>query len=154
MNSPAGATPYRVAGCPIRRSSDHCVVARSPMLIAAAHVLRRHPAPRHPPHAFCPSSPLPCLVNHHALISPPADQEQRQDTMVARGVFPHTKSHQRRSRRVVSRVVKVQIPLPQRGSGIRQPHHGPAPYYTPRSPPSTRLHRAWSDAGGSRKAAV
>ena len=33
----------------------------SPMLFAAAHVLRRHSTPRHPPHACHPSSSVPCL---------------------------------------------------------------------------------------------
>ena len=51
MDSAQGALPCRRAGCPIRRSSDQCLVASSPMLIAAAHVLRRHSTPRHPPHA-------------------------------------------------------------------------------------------------------
>src|SRR5947209_20196865 len=72
MDSAGGATPYRVAGCPIRRSSDHCVVARSPMLIAAAHVLHRHSTPRHPPHAYGPSSSVP---RHQESVSRPGPHQ-------------------------------------------------------------------------------
>ena len=39
-------------GFPIRRSRDHWLVSTSPGLIAAAHVLRRLLAPRHPPCAL------------------------------------------------------------------------------------------------------
>jgi hypothetical protein len=41
----------------------------SPMLFAAAHVLRRHSTPRHPPHAFVPSSLCPLHANHLFLWS-------------------------------------------------------------------------------------
>jgi hypothetical protein len=59
MNSRRGITPYRVMGCPIRRSSDLRSVCTSPTLFAAAHVLLRHSTPRHPPHATRPSSSRP-----------------------------------------------------------------------------------------------
>jgi hypothetical protein len=59
MNSRRGITPYRVMGCPIRRSSDLRSVCTSPTLFAAAHVLLRHSTPRHPPHAIRPSSSRP-----------------------------------------------------------------------------------------------
>jgi hypothetical protein len=39
-------------GCPIRKSPDQCLFSGSPKLIAASHVLHRHPAPRHPPSAL------------------------------------------------------------------------------------------------------
>src|SRR6266511_2228739 len=39
-------------GFPIRRSRDQRLVSTSPGLIAAAHVLRRLSAPRHPPCAL------------------------------------------------------------------------------------------------------
>src|ERR1700730_12510996 len=40
------------AGFPIRRSRDQRLVSTSPRLIAAAHVLHRLSAPRHPPCAL------------------------------------------------------------------------------------------------------
>src|SRR3989454_5836478 len=40
------------AGFPIRKSSDQRLVSISPRLIAAAHVLHRLSAPRHPPCAL------------------------------------------------------------------------------------------------------
>src|ERR1043165_1203912 len=43
---------YRVVGFPIRRSRGQRLVSTSPGLIAAAHVLRRLLAPRHPPCAL------------------------------------------------------------------------------------------------------
>ena len=52
MHSDDAAIPYRMAGCPIRISSDQCVCGRSPRLLAALHVLHRHRTPRHPPHAL------------------------------------------------------------------------------------------------------
>ncbi len=67
MYSTPGAAPYRAAGCPIRRSPDHCLVAGSPTLFAAAHVLLRRATPRHPPHAFVPSSSFPCHGEHPYL---------------------------------------------------------------------------------------
>ena len=39
-------------GFPIRRSPAQCLFSGSPKLIAANHVLHRHPAPRHPPFAL------------------------------------------------------------------------------------------------------
>ena len=39
-------------GFPIRRSPDQSLFSDSPGLIAASHVLRRLPAPRHPLHAL------------------------------------------------------------------------------------------------------
>src|SRR6478672_575130 len=39
-------------GFPIRRSRDQRLVSTSPALIAAAHVLHRLLAPRHPPYAL------------------------------------------------------------------------------------------------------
>ena len=39
-------------GFPIRRSPAQCLFSGSPKLIAANHVLHRHPAPRHPPSAL------------------------------------------------------------------------------------------------------
>ena len=39
-------------GFPIRRSPAECLLSGSPKLIAANHVLHRHPAPRHPPFAL------------------------------------------------------------------------------------------------------
>lgn len=129
MDSPAGATPYRVAGCPIRRSSDHCVVARSPMLFAAAHVLLRHPAPRHPPHAFVPSSQLPCLVN------PPLSPREQ-------GCSRCDCSHQIsiKGDLVVSslELLRCKSHYHTGGSGIRRPRHEASPIlYTP-LPPSRK----------------
>ena len=40
-------------GFPIRTSSDHRVLARSPRLIAGSYVLHRLLPPRHPPCALC-----------------------------------------------------------------------------------------------------
>src|SRR5438309_3480343 len=75
MDSSCGLTPYRVRGCPIRRSSDHSSVCNSPTLFAAAHVLLRHSTPRHPPHAsisffLCPPS-WPALQGMTVLARPP-----------------------------------------------------------------------------------
>jgi hypothetical protein len=39
-------------GFPIRKSPAQCLFSGSPKLIAANHVLHRHPAPRHPPFAL------------------------------------------------------------------------------------------------------
>ena len=39
-------------GFPIGRSPDQSLFSDSPELIAASHVLRRLPAPRHPPYAL------------------------------------------------------------------------------------------------------
>ena len=44
--------PLRQPGCPIRRSSDRCLLGGSPRLFAACSVLRRLLAPRHPPCAL------------------------------------------------------------------------------------------------------
>jgi hypothetical protein len=48
----AGVTLFRVPGSPIRTSTDQRLVGSSPWLIAAAHVLLRLQAPRHPPLAL------------------------------------------------------------------------------------------------------
>src|SRR5579863_9405468 len=42
----------RMPGCPIRKSPDQSLLGGSPKLIAAAHVLHRLLAPRHPPCAL------------------------------------------------------------------------------------------------------
>ncbi len=52
MGSGARTTALPVVGCPIRRSRDRRSVSTSPGLIAAAHVLHRLLAPRHPPCAL------------------------------------------------------------------------------------------------------
>ena len=44
-------TIARMVGCPIRRWWDQCPLAAPPPLSQRCHVLRRHPAPRHPPSA-------------------------------------------------------------------------------------------------------
>jgi hypothetical protein len=43
---------YAQSGCPIRRSSDRCLVADSPRLIAGSYVLLRLLVPRHSPCAL------------------------------------------------------------------------------------------------------
>ena len=43
---------YAQSGCPIRKSSDRCLVADSPRLIAGSYVLLRLLVPRHPPCAL------------------------------------------------------------------------------------------------------
>src|SRR4051812_31590649 len=50
--SGAGTTALPVVGFPIRKSRDQRSVSTSPGLIAAAHVLLRLLAPRHPPCAL------------------------------------------------------------------------------------------------------
>jgi hypothetical protein len=58
--------PFRVlreaVGCPIRRSPDHRVLARSPRLIAGSCVLHRLLLPRHPSYALC-------SLNHQCVRS-------------------------------------------------------------------------------------
>ena len=120
MDSGACLTPCRVRGCPIRKPLDQCSVSSSPTLFAAAHVLHRQTTPRHPPHAFIPSSSVPHhrqpsrwlegrqiphdtlphsrAADHHALLTAPARH----------GVVSHAPS---RTRLVVSSTVKVQRPV-------------------------------------------
>src|SRR5438105_13753305 len=50
--SDASTSALPVVGFPIRRSRDQRLVSTSPGLIAAAHVLHRLLAPRHPPCAL------------------------------------------------------------------------------------------------------
>src|SRR6476620_8261383 len=50
--SGASTTALPVVGFPIRKSRDQRLVSTSPGLIAAAHVLHRLLAPRHPPCAL------------------------------------------------------------------------------------------------------
>src|SRR3979411_2823371 len=50
--SDASASALPLAGFPIRKSRDQRSVSTSPGLIAAAHVLHRLSAPRHPPCAL------------------------------------------------------------------------------------------------------
>src|SRR5258706_13976136 len=50
--SGASTTALPRVGFPIRRSRDQRLVSTSPALIAAAHVLHRLLAPRHPPCAL------------------------------------------------------------------------------------------------------
>ena len=52
MYSGASTTALPVVGFPIRRSRGQRLVSTSPELIAAAHVLLRLLAPRHPPYAL------------------------------------------------------------------------------------------------------
>src|SRR5919202_6708772 len=52
MDSGTGTRALPRAGFPIRKSRDQRLVSTSPGLIAAAHVLRRLLAPRHPPCAL------------------------------------------------------------------------------------------------------
>jgi hypothetical protein len=52
MDSGASTTALPVVGFPIRKSRDQRSVSTSPGLIAAAHVLHRLLAPRHPPCAL------------------------------------------------------------------------------------------------------
>src|SRR6266540_5194581 len=52
MDSGRGTTALPVVGFPIRRSRGQRSVSTSPGLIAAAHVLLRLLAPRHPPCAL------------------------------------------------------------------------------------------------------
>jgi hypothetical protein len=52
MDSGRGTRALPRVGFPIRTSPDHGLVSTSPGLIAAAHVLRRLLAPRHPPCAL------------------------------------------------------------------------------------------------------
>ena len=56
--APLGDT--EVPGFPIRKSSDHRVLARSPRLIAGSYVLHRLLPPRHPPRALCSLFHLVC----------------------------------------------------------------------------------------------
>ena len=50
-------------GFPIRKSSDHRVLARSPRLIAGSYVLHRLLLPRHPPCALCSfKSPMRSMI--------------------------------------------------------------------------------------------
>src|SRR5438876_6586661 len=52
MDSAGSTRALPRAGFPIRRSRDQRLVSTSPALIAAAHVLHRLLAPRHPPCAL------------------------------------------------------------------------------------------------------
>src|SRR5256885_17164065 len=52
MNSARSTRALPHVGFPIRRSRDQRLVSTSPALIAAAHVLHRLLAPRHPPCAL------------------------------------------------------------------------------------------------------
>src|SRR6266702_7304650 len=52
MNSARSTRALPRVGFPIRRSRDQRLVSTSPALIAAAHVLHRLLAPRHPPCAL------------------------------------------------------------------------------------------------------
>src|SRR6185437_3096793 len=80
LDSDASTTALPVVGFPIRRSRGQRSVSTSPGLIAAAHVLLRLLAPRHPPCA------LSLLIVKNSFISqlwsfqgarelPPAQQE-------------------------------------------------------------------------------
>ena len=51
-----GCHPLPGGGLPHSEIIGSMLGCSSPMLIAAPHVLPRHATPRHPPHAFCPSS--------------------------------------------------------------------------------------------------
>src|SRR5213595_237029 len=52
MCSGRGDRQLRLTGFPIRKSSDHSLVAGSPRLIAGSNVLHRLLVPRHPPCAL------------------------------------------------------------------------------------------------------
>src|ERR687883_779880 len=52
MDSARSTRALPRVGFPIRRSRDQRLVSTSPALIAAAHVLHRLLAPRHPPYAL------------------------------------------------------------------------------------------------------
>src|ERR1700761_7808204 len=52
MCSDGGDGQLRPPGFPIRKSSDHSLVADSPRLIAGSNVLHRLLVPRHPPCAL------------------------------------------------------------------------------------------------------
>src|SRR5271169_4897493 len=52
MCSGRGDEQLRSTGFPIRKSSDRCLVADSPRLIAGSNVLLRLLVPRHPPCAL------------------------------------------------------------------------------------------------------
>jgi hypothetical protein len=63
MRSGRGDGHLRPPGSPIRKSSDHSLVADSPRLIAGSNVLHRLLMPRHPPCA------LSSLTNHYRHTS-------------------------------------------------------------------------------------
>jgi hypothetical protein len=63
MYSGTSTTALPVVGFPIRRSRDQRLVSTSPRLIAAAHVLLRLLAPRHPPCALI------LLIEKNSLVT-------------------------------------------------------------------------------------
>jgi hypothetical protein len=81
-------TTSRPPGFPIRTSSDHRVLARSPRLFAGSYVLRRLLLPRHPPHAL-----VYLFFQSHSLVS----TKSAEADLVRRGVYPSIHLHMSKS---------------------------------------------------------
>src|SRR5919201_3733430 len=92
-------------GFPIRRSRDQRLVSTSPALIAAAHVLHRLLAPRHPPCALvlliekntlCAAMEFSrCAPPKHGLSKLSSVQNVEVDIVLGDPVFRTSQAHQR-----------------------------------------------------------
>jgi hypothetical protein len=95
--------PHEAVGCPIRKSPDHSVLARSPKLIAGSCVLHRLLLPRHPSCALCSLNHQ--CVRSHFSYTPSGAQEDRH------GVYPipicDFNEHPRRARPRRTRLTSV-----------------------------------------------
>src|SRR2546426_8943832 len=74
------------AGFPIRKSRDRRLVSTSPGLIAAAHVLHRLLAPRHPPCALVLLIRKEPLCHHYGVFKVHADRRPQRESRPERAV--------------------------------------------------------------------
>src|SRR5215210_9485789 len=86
MYSGAGTGALPPAGFPIRRSRDRRLVSTSPGLIAAAHVLHRLLAPRHPPCALVLLIRKEPLCHHYGVFKVHADRRPQRESRPERAV--------------------------------------------------------------------
>src|SRR5258707_14297717 len=84
--SDASASALPLAGFPIRRSRDQRLVSTSPGLIAAAHVLHRLLAPRHPPCALVLLIRKEPLCHHYGVFKVHADRRPQRESRPERAV--------------------------------------------------------------------
>ena len=122
MDSAEGTRALPRVGFPIRRSRDQRLVSTSPGLIAAAHVLHRLLAPRHPPCALSLLILKNTLDCCYGVFKVRADPRPREDAPGGRSL--KTQQHASRGRRCSRRLElgrnhqRVERPTGVKSSGI------------------------------------
>jgi hypothetical protein len=116
MYSGASTTALPVVGFPIRKSRGQRLVSTSPELIAAAHVLLRLLAPRHPPCALI------LLIEKNSLVT------AMEFSRCARTLSAMPEETGNRSLKTQQRSSRSTLLLGELGTGRQKPSNWPSAY--------------------------